>query len=79
MGNRLESGVAVGVSSTHESPGPGVMRQAQGVLRAISEAVELSLIPLTAGTGEEDDCKSSIPGCCCFAAIIGVASGRSDE
>jgi hypothetical protein len=46
---------------------------------AVPGSVELSSIPLAVRPVEEDDRKSSIPGCCRFATICGLAFGRSYE
>jgi hypothetical protein len=47
----------------------------QGAFSAAPEIVELSSIPLSGSLAEEDDCKSSIPGCRGFARI--AFGGRS--
>jgi hypothetical protein len=46
---------------------------------AVPGIVELHSTPPPAGPEEDDDCKSSIPGCRCSATRPGVACARPDE
>jgi hypothetical protein len=45
---------------------------------AVPGIVELHSTPLPLGPAEDDDCKSSIPGCRCSATIAGIACGRAN-
>jgi hypothetical protein len=54
-------------------------RRVKRSFRALAGIVELHSTPPPVGPAEDDDCKSSIPGCRCSATSSGGACGRPDE